>query len=225
MVAKGICRTCGKEAKKKKKGGGWRYLTYCTPECRKSYAETAKANRIQEVLDTREKACSRCKTKKSVDDFHIDTNRLDGYFPYCKECRREYDGRNPFVPSPYENKNEYMKAYRGSLSTEEKRKRRRAKHLWAAYRLSVEEYTAIAVEQGYKCAICEVPCDPETETMSVDHDHTCCPYQTTCGKCIRGLLCLRCNSALGMLQDDVEILKRAINYLKSDDTNNNGEAT
>ena len=37
--------------------------------------------------------------------------------------------------------------------------------------------------------------------LSVDHDHACCPTGgRSCGKCARGLLCVRCNSCLGWLE-------------------------
>uniref|UniRef100_UPI001C85C09F endonuclease domain-containing protein n=1 Tax=Paractinoplanes polyasparticus TaxID=2856853 RepID=UPI001C85C09F len=35
----------------------------------------------------------------------------------------------------------------------------------------------------------------------------------TCGNCTRGLLCRRCNSALGQLADDPQRLERALQYL------------
>lgn len=41
------------------------------------------------------KVCGRCKIKKSDFEFHRDKRRLDGLYPYCKDCRREYMGCEP----------------------------------------------------------------------------------------------------------------------------------
>lgn len=51
------------------------------------------------------------------------------------------------------------------------------------------------------------------QNFVVDHDHTCCPGKRSCGRCVRGLLCNRCNRALGQFGDDIETLRRAVAYL------------
>lgn len=89
-------------------------------------------------------------------------------------------------------------------------------NLWRKYRLSLERYETILASQDHKCAICRVdaPRDPRTNRFHVDHDHQCCPSkERTCGKCIRGLLCHACNTALGNFQDDPDRLRAAIDYL------------
>jgi Recombination endonuclease VII len=66
------------------------------------------------------------------------------------------------------------------------------------------EYLAMLEAQGNACAMCKRPFAAD-ERVFADHDHACCPAQVdqmakTCGKCIRGLLCFRCNTALGYVE-------------------------
>jgi hypothetical protein len=61
------------------------------------------------------------------------------------------------------------------------------------------------------CSICQRFMD----IIHVDHDHSCCPGAMTCGNCVRGLLCPRCNFGIGYFKDDLELLESAVSYLKS----------
>ena len=65
-----------------------------------------------------------------------------------------------------------------------------------------------------KCEICETETSPNKCGFHIDHDHSCCPDKKSCGKCVRGLLCQKCNSVIGFAKDDPEILKAAISYLE-----------
>lgn len=87
--------------------------------------------------------------------------------------------------------------------------------LWRRYRLTLERYAEMLVEQDGKCAIClvDAPRDIRSDRFHVDHDHACCPGFGSCGKCVRGLLCHACNTALGNFTDDPARLLRAIDYL------------
>lgn len=71
---------------------------------------------------------------------------------------------------------------------------KRSHWLRKAYKLSEEQYGVLLERQGGLCAICKQP--PKKNLLHVDHDHSCCPGKQSCGKCIRGLLCVSCNSKL-----------------------------
>jgi recombination endonuclease VII len=72
------------------------------------------------------------------------------------------------------------------------------------YGLTKERFDQMLESQGYACAMGGEPFD-EDQRIFIDHDHACCPVspraQTRCcGKCVRGLLCFRCNTALGYVE-------------------------
>lgn len=73
------------------------------------------------------------------------------------------------------------------------------------YGLTPEDYYSLLDKQGGACAICRGQCKTGKK-LAVDHDHET-------GK-VRGLLCTRCNVALGMFQDDMDRMAKAIAYLK-----------
>ena len=92
----------------------------------------------------------------------------------------------------------------------------RAQKLRQKYNKSAEWYAAQAAKQDHKCAVCGRPeKDNGKFVLSVDHDHNCCPTGGSCGQCVRGLLCNRCNRALGLLGDSIEVMKAMIAYLES----------
>lgn len=81
------------------------------------------------------------------------------------------------------------------------------------YGITKEQYDKMLEDQGGHCAIC--PATPEeVGTLCVDHDHSCCPGAKTCGKCLRALLCPRCNTAIGLLDDSVERIQKAAAYVQ-----------
>lgn len=65
---------------------------------------------------------------------------------------------------------------------------------------------------GHQCEICKDPINEKT--ARVDHDHDCCPEATkSCGLCIRGLICHRCNVGLGYFRESADNLAMAIDYV------------
>ena len=79
--------------------------------------------------------------------------------------------------------------------------------LESRYGITADQYDVLVKKQKGQCAICKQPCTVNTK-LSVDHNHTT-------GK-VRGLLCHRCNLALGLFKDDVNRLQAALNYLLRD---------
>jgi hypothetical protein len=88
----------------------------------------------------------------------------------------------------------------------------RASYLKRMYHLTVDGYNFLLEKQYGVCAVCYLPPAPG-KFLKVDHDHSCCPGEKSCGKCIRGLLCSNCNSGLGMFKDNFTNLNMAIDYL------------
>lgn len=80
------------------------------------------------------------------------------------------------------------------------------------------DFNALWIQQKGMCALCATPMLPrgkESDSVHIDHDHSCCPkLAKSCGKCVRGLIHQRCNFLLGKARDSVEVLKGAIQYLE-----------
>src|SRR5208337_4772882 len=77
----------------------------------------------------------------------------------------------------------------------------RAKYLMDNFKLTIEEWQKIWDYQGGLCAICQRP----LKKANTDHDHVS-------GLC-RGLLCARCNRALGRFGDSLLLILAAARYL------------
>jgi len=84
---------------------------------------------------------------------------------------------------------------------------RRNKEVWRRsdrkkrYGLTPERYQELWDSQDGLCALCR-----ENSPTHVDHDHKT-------GE-VRALLCITCNSGLGFFGERIELLHRAIDYLR-----------
>lgn len=81
------------------------------------------------------------------------------------------------------------------------------------YGLPEGAYAALYAAQGGKCALCQ-RANGRTKRLAVDHDHACCKGPTSCGRCVRGLLCSLCNGLLGHMRDDIAFAVRVAEYLE-----------
>jgi hypothetical protein len=80
------------------------------------------------------------------------------------------------------------------------------------YGLTPEEFARLLEAQGYACAMGGEHFE-EGDTICIDHDHECCPDdKRSCGRCVRGLLCMSCNTALGIIERKLSLARA---YLSS----------
>ena len=166
--------------------------------------------------------CSKCHHERPPEMFSKSSNTKDGLRRWCKLCEKEYRHNNRDRYRAYTTEWNNKNRERARQTRNEWRKKNRDRvysyELKSVYGISLEIYEQILANQGGRCAICR---KEETvkykngtiRRLALDHDHACCPTKTSCGKCIRGLLCYICNTTLGKLNDDVSILENAIEYL------------
>jgi len=72
--------------------------------------------------------------------------------------------------------------------------------------ITLLKYNEMLASQGGLCRGCSAPSSAKG-TLHVDHDHKT-------GR-VRGLLCVACNTAIGLLQDDPSLCRRMADYLES----------
>lgn len=73
------------------------------------------------------------------------------------------------------------------------------------YGITLDDYQKRLAEQGGRCAICRN--EPDDKYLAVDHCHAT--------GIVRGLLCTRCNAAIGLFHESVASMASAIEYLDS----------
>lgn len=75
------------------------------------------------------------------------------------------------------------------------------------YGLTQELFDRLLAIQQSACAMCREPFI-EGRPIFIDHDHACCRNEkSSCGTCVRGLLCLSCNTALGHIERKYEMAR------------------
>lgn len=72
--------------------------------------------------------------------------------------------------------------------------------------ITLDDWDRMLVAQTGRCYLCERPLGGERTSIHVDHDHACCPGKKSCGKCIRGLACQKCNQGIGQFDDDPQLM-------------------
>ena len=128
----------------------------------------------------------------------------------CKNCEKDFEALmiKVRVKKALFCSRECYNFYR-SKNKKNPKERARIHQKKFKYNLNEEEYKFLFTKQNNKCAICTV--DLSSVKACVDHNHKT--------KKVRGILCDSCNRALGFLKDDLQNLKRAVEYLKKDINN------
>lgn len=136
------------------------------------------------------KDCVTCQVPKPLSEFHRNRSTDDGYAVLCSSCQNDSSRRS------------YRKNYRT----------RRSARYEALYGITLEQYEAMFDEQQGLCALCD---QPEVATykgkqkwLAVDHCHET-------GR-VRGLLCFKCNTALGRVADTPEAAWKLLAYLEGE---------
>ena len=125
----------------------------------------------------------------------INKKQLDYYY-------KNKDGRALYVSKNNDKIKAYHKEYNMKTSAKESNKDFLLKK---NYGISLVEYNEMFVKQSGKCFICGIHQSELKRALFVDHCHKT--------KKVRGLLCHKCNSALGLVFDNTEILSNMIKYL------------
>lgn len=181
-----VCRMCGRPTQAGSRG---RIKAFCTPGCERAW-------RSQELMDNTLAAdfrpagplCPKGHVKTGSARPRKLANGEVRMHPECLICRRE-------KKKAYVRRNP-EKARRSAWRTNLRRK----------YGIEAEDFDTLSSLQEGVCAICGGP--PRGKPLHVDHDHRT-------GR-VRGLLCYRCNLAVGQLDDSPERAERLAQYIRGD---------
>lgn len=151
--------------------------------------------------------CRDCEQTKPIEEFVLMRSKRQP--PYrqlqCRAC---------------DNKRQRVAYARNGAASRGSSARQYAANPGKFHRLPAEKYWAMWESQGGVCSICEMPESKiswrtgEVQRLTIDHDHSCCPGTRSCGKCVRGLLCDKCNMGIGRFADDLTLLRKAVGYLE-----------
>jgi len=177
--------------------------------------------------------CTSCGVVNDGENFHKGSPAKDGYQSRCKSCRNSYivENKKRFPVDKSIASKACKKCFkeRGSdkfhsnnsqidgLSPYCKKcsAKKRKSYYTLEYRASLYNLDINALKNMLEggCMICG-----SHERLVIDHDHSCCDKQNySCGECVRGVLCNRCNIGLAHFADNILKLHNAIKYLNKED--------
>ena len=119
------------------------------------------------------------------------------------EKMRQYQKRAKNTPAYKKRKSAWFRNWK-SAHLDEYRTKRMSYDLKRLYGLSHDAWQTLWDQQNGRCRICETIFD-KPNSAYVDHCHVT-------GK-VRGLLCIKCNAGIGMLNDSAILCEKAARYL------------
>ena len=146
------------------------------------------------------KECTKCLDMKPEDQFNWrvkDIKRAN----QCKACHSAYRKQHY-----QDNKTKYLE----KAHTWNRKNLTRELRCRYNYNLTPEQVYALSDVYDGKCWICK-----EVSWTDIDHDHSCCNRYGSCGQCVRGLLCNKCNSMIAKAQDRIDVMLEGIEYLRT----------
>ena len=158
------------------------------------------------------KICSKCKELKPMDNFHNDISKRDKKHSQCKSCHSNR------IKLKRKTNIEWVRAERIKSkeyrinNSEQFKKTIRNSTLKKKYGINIEQYNEIFKNQGYVCAICGSDKPRGYGRMCVDHNHLT-------GK-IRGILCQPCNTSIGKMMENPNLIRKLALYVESDGFHN-----
>ena len=148
--------------------------------------------------------CSKPHVARGMCENHYSKARYRGEIPRRKPARHGTQNMYANCGCRCDECKAFMAAKRredrAKMTPKEKRYQR-LKAISRAYGISIPEYEQMWERQQGRCAIC----NEAKDRLGVDHCHTT-------GR-VRELLCISCNAALGLLREDPEMFRRAVEYL------------
>jgi hypothetical protein len=156
--------------------------------------------------------CNDCYNRRQRERLAADPEKTRDY-------HREWARKNPDKVKAKRDKHQSTPEYREAQSErnrsyyEDNQERLRTAALERApiasivrYGITAEQFNEMLARQNGVCAICGQDNTRFGKRLAIDHDHDTGD--------VRGLLCNSCNGALGLFKDDVDTLKKAIEYLQ-----------
>lgn len=161
--------------------------------------------------------CTKCGESKPQEDFYKQPRNKSGYMGHCKVCERARKAAND-KKHQEANPDAWNARRRGYVRKYKSNHPERVAELDWSYKIktrfniSSEKYYEMLESQNGVCAGCLNK--PGNKKLAIDHDRSCCSGDKSCGECVRGLLCSNCNTAIGLLKENVATIERLVKYME-----------